>query len=103
MAVFQVGDRIEVCNKEQGFFGSYYEATIVSKLNDGSYRVRYENLIEKDDHSKLLIEQVSVDEVQPMPPRIIEGKGTQFYSYLDKVDASTMMAGASGLSSKKMI
>ncbi|OMO97162.1 hypothetical protein COLO4_14820 [Corchorus olitorius] len=87
MAVFKVGDRIEVCSKEQGFIGSYYEATIVSKLSDGSYRVRYKNLVEENDHSRLLIEQVSSDEVRPMPPRIIEGKGTQFYSVLDKVDA----------------
>ncbi|OMO96676.1 hypothetical protein COLO4_15144 [Corchorus olitorius] len=86
MRVFRVGDKVEVCSTEEGFVGSYYEATIVSILKDGSYKVRYKNLVEEEDDSKLLVEKASADEVRPMPPRI-QGKGTRFYSYLDKVDA----------------
>ncbi|OMO66256.1 hypothetical protein CCACVL1_21245 [Corchorus capsularis] len=84
---FEVGDKVEVCSKVEGFVGSYYEARVVSKLNDGGYKVRYKNLVEEEDHSRLLVEKVSADEVRPMPPRI-GGKGTQFsYFEKEKVDA----------------
>ncbi|ONI03991.1 hypothetical protein PRUPE_6G295700 [Prunus persica] len=32
--VFQVGDEVEVCSKQDGFHGSYYEATVIENLGD---------------------------------------------------------------------
>ncbi|PNX95658.1 RNA binding protein, partial [Trifolium pratense] len=47
---YKVGDKVEVCSKEEGFMGSYYEATIASCLDNGRYVIRYKNLL-KDDES----------------------------------------------------
>ncbi|KAK8648576.1 hypothetical protein V6N13_129325 [Hibiscus sabdariffa] len=69
MAVFFKGDRVEVCSKEEGFWGSYYEATVVLPLHGNTpYKVRYRNLVEEEDQTRPLVEIISADEVRPMPP-----------------------------------
>ncbi|CAK7329229.1 unnamed protein product [Dovyalis caffra] len=80
---FHKGEKVEVCSKHEGFLGSYYTATVVKKLDTNSYAVQYENLVEEEDISKLLIETASGDEVRPVPPRIKFGIG---FSMFDKVD-----------------
>jgi len=51
---YKVGDKVEVCSKDDGLVGSYYEGTIVSCHDEREkYTVRYKNLL-KDDESKLL-------------------------------------------------
>ncbi|KAK5770170.1 hypothetical protein PVK06_046320 [Gossypium arboreum] len=73
MAMFFQGDKVEVCSKEEGFLGSYYQAKILSPLNDNTlYRVQYKNLVEEEDQTRPLVEIVSADEV---------------FHYLDSVDA----------------
>ncbi|KAK8512284.1 hypothetical protein V6N12_032007 [Hibiscus sabdariffa] len=88
MAVFFKGDRVEVCSKEEGFLGSYYEAKVVSSLNNNTrYQVRYKNLVEEDDQTQPLVEIVSADEVRPMPPSVIVNRSGGVFNYLEKVDA----------------
>ncbi|XP_061372917.1 protein AGENET DOMAIN (AGD)-CONTAINING P1-like [Gastrolobium bilobum] len=76
------GDKVEVCSKEEGFLGSYYEATIVSHLDNGLYVVRYKNLLE-DNESQPLTETLYPKELRPLPPRV---HASQFALY-QKVDA----------------
>ncbi|KAK7257361.1 hypothetical protein RIF29_31285 [Crotalaria pallida] len=79
---FSCGDEVEVCCNQPGFFGSYFEATVVSHLDTGLYVVTYKNLL-ADDESKPLTESVYPKELRPIPPRI---RTTQF-SLHQKVDA----------------
>ena len=66
---YKVGDKVEVCSKEEGFVGSYFEATIVSCLENGKYVIRYKNLL-KDDESELLMETLFSKDIRPSPPRV---------------------------------
>lgn len=74
---------MEVCGKEEGFFGSYYEATIVSYLNNARYVVRYKTLVD-DDEAKPLTETVNLRELRPSPPLV---RSTSEFSLHQKVDA----------------
>ncbi|GLT35720.1 hypothetical protein SLA2020_101470 [Shorea laevis] len=67
MAIFEKGDKVEVCSKEQGFLGSYYEATVINPLDGGEYQVQYKNLV-TDDMSQPLIETITAEELRPLPP-----------------------------------
>ncbi|XWS67050.1 hypothetical protein CRYUN_Cryun05aG0253200 [Craigia yunnanensis] len=87
MTVFSKGDEVEVCSKEEGFLGSYFEATVISPLNDNTlYKVQYKNLVEENDQTRPLVEIVSADEVRPVPPRTV-GEATQIFNHLERVDA----------------
>ncbi|XP_038711192.1 protein AGENET DOMAIN (AGD)-CONTAINING P1 [Tripterygium wilfordii] len=66
---FYRGDKVEVCSKEEGFVGSFYEAKILRKEDINSYSVQYRNLVTEEDSSIQLIEKVSAGEVRPKPPR----------------------------------
>lgn len=79
---FYNGEQVEVCSKEEGFLGSYYEATIVSYLNNGRYKVQYRNLMNEDE-SMPLIENVYPGELRPLPPQI----HTSVFSPYQIVDA----------------
>ncbi|KAG8379545.1 hypothetical protein BUALT_Bualt07G0100100 [Buddleja alternifolia] len=82
---FNAGDSVEVCSKEEGFLGSYYEATVVAKITrNNQYVVQYKTLVE-DDLSEPLREVVSSDEVRPPPPPP-EWPPFRFFSG-DRVDA----------------
>lgn len=79
---FCKGDKVEVCSKEDGFLGSYYEATVVSHLDNGLYVVRYKNLLE-DDESSPLTETLYPKELRPSPPKV----NSSHFSLYQKVDA----------------
>ncbi|MED6159229.1 hypothetical protein PIB30_040345 [Stylosanthes scabra] len=64
---FRRGSKVEVIGKEEGFFGSYYEATIVTCLGMGCYVVQYENLLD-DNGLKPLLEVVKLKDLRPIPP-----------------------------------
>ncbi|KAK4487028.1 hypothetical protein RD792_006343 [Penstemon davidsonii] len=65
---FSVGDIVEVSSKQEGFFGSYFEAKVIAKLHSTkSYVVEYKNLVE-EDWSEPLREVVPAKEVRPSPP-----------------------------------
>jgi len=66
---YKVGDKVEVCNKEEGFVDSYFEATIVSRLESGKYVICYKNLL-KDDESELLMETLLSKDRRPLPSRV---------------------------------
>ncbi|GMN35958.1 hypothetical protein TIFTF001_042327 [Ficus carica] len=80
---FVRGDKIEVCIKEEGFLGSYYEATVVSQLPKGLYVVQYKELFEESNESEPLVETVRDREVRPVPPQIPAAE----FRFLDVVDA----------------
>jgi hypothetical protein len=82
---YNVGDKVEVCCKEEGFVGSYYEATIVSCLDNGKYVVRYKNLL-KDDESGLLTETFFPKDLRPLPPRVRNPPKFQLNQKVDVFD-----------------
>ncbi|KAI3457138.1 hypothetical protein Pfo_013801 [Paulownia fortunei] len=79
---FHRGDLVEVASAEEGFVGSYYEATVVTDLVRGEYIVQYRTLI-KDDLSGPLREVVSSVEVRPRPPEVMAA----VFRMYDVVDA----------------
>jgi len=82
---YNYGDKVEVCSKEEGFVGSYFEATIVSCLFNGQYLVRYKNLMQ-DDKSGLLLETVYLYEIRPLPSRVHSPKEFQLNQKVDAFD-----------------
>jgi len=66
-ANYQVGDLVEVCSKDEGFWGSYFEAKIVGCLKNGKYVVHYKDLLEDDKFGPLEETLLSKD-LRPMPP-----------------------------------
>ncbi|OAY41768.1 protein AGENET DOMAIN (AGD)-CONTAINING P1 [Manihot esculenta] len=83
---FQRGEQVEICSNEEGFRGSYYEATVIKRLTTSSYAVQYKNLLE-DDESGPLIEVVSSDEIRPLPPNPSMQSPVSRFVMFDKVDA----------------
>ncbi|CAJ1978804.1 unnamed protein product [Sphenostylis stenocarpa] len=82
---FRHGDKVEVCSNEEGFFGSYYLATVVSRLDNGLYVVRYDTLLEEDG-SQPLTETLFPKELRPKPPRLDSSSSSSFKLY-QRVDA----------------
>ncbi|KAF6136550.1 hypothetical protein GIB67_016006 [Kingdonia uniflora] len=80
---FQEGDRVEVQSKEDGFLGSYYEATVVTAVGKHKYLVKYKTLLTEDE-TESLQEIVDASEVRPTPPEI---KSFGAFGLLDVVDA----------------
>ncbi|KAF2617542.1 hypothetical protein F2Q68_00042723 [Brassica cretica] len=82
---FVKGDRVEVCSKQDGFFGSYFEAKVLSKLPRGSfYKVKYKNLVTEGEDPMPLIEIISPDEIRQIPPKLFQPSTFRRH---DKVDA----------------
>ncbi|KAK7264397.1 hypothetical protein RJT34_32006 [Clitoria ternatea] len=81
---FQRDDKVEVCSNEEGFIGSYYEATVVSHLDNGLYMVRYKTLLE-DDESQPLTETLFPKELRPVPPRV-HSSNFSLYQCVDAFD-----------------
>jgi len=89
---FRPGDKVEVCSNEEGFFGSYYRATVVSALDTGLYVVRYDTLLE-DDESQPLTATVFPKELRPKPPRIAASSSFALYQRVDAFDNDGWWAG----------
>nr|GMC86746.1 DUF724 domain-containing protein 3 [Ipomoea batatas] len=67
---FRIGDAMEVASNDEGFEGSYYEATVVGQLTTGNvYIVQYKNLM-TDDFSAPLTENVPLAQIRPQPPQV---------------------------------
>jgi len=82
---FGLGDKVEVCSTEEGFLGSYYLATVVSRLdNNGLYVVRYDTLLE-DNSSQPLTETLYPEELRPRPPRVV-ASSFALYQQVDVFD-----------------
>ena len=67
---FREGDKVEVCSREEGFLGSYYEATVLCHLDTGHYVVQYKTLLQDDDVSKPLVETLYPRDLRPSPPKV---------------------------------
>ncbi|KAK7405044.1 hypothetical protein VNO78_06203 [Psophocarpus tetragonolobus] len=81
---FARGDKVEVCSNEEGFIGSYYLATVVSRLDNGLYVVRYDTLLE-DDESQPLTETLFPKELRPAPP-LLPRSHFSLYQSVDAFD-----------------
>nr|GLL41906.1 uncharacterized protein LOC109185225 [Ipomoea trifida] len=80
---FRIGDAVEVTSNEEGFVGSYYEATIVGQLTTGdAYVVEYKNLV-TDDFSAPLTENVPLVQIRPQPLQV----QSTFFDMYQVVDA----------------
>lgn len=75
---------IEVCGKEDGFLGSYYEAKVVRKVGRKKIMVEYKTLVSDDDEKQPLREVVEAADVRPVPPVVPVTIG---FEVLDMVDA----------------
>ncbi|XP_050379474.1 protein AGENET DOMAIN (AGD)-CONTAINING P1 [Argentina anserina] len=82
---FQRGDQVEICSKLDGFFGSYYEATVVANMGT-NYVIQYRNLVEEFNESEPLKETVKASEVRPLPPEI-RGVHSAVFHVDDRIDA----------------
>jgi len=82
---YKKGDKVEVCSREEGFMGSYFEAKVVSRPHNGQYMVRYKNLL-LDDKSGPLVETVYPYELRPLPPRVSNPHEFQFNQKVDAFD-----------------
>ncbi|KAL0884525.1 hypothetical protein Bca101_008506 [Brassica carinata] len=84
---FVKGDKVEVCSKLDGFFGSYFEAKVLSKLPHGSfYKVKYKNLVTEGEDPLPLIEIISADEIRPMPPKLSQPSTFRRHDRVDAFD-----------------
>ncbi|XP_057452329.1 protein AGENET DOMAIN (AGD)-CONTAINING P1-like [Lotus japonicus] len=68
--IYNIGDQVEVIGHEDGFFDSYFEATVVSLLDGGRYWVEYETLVEDDETGIPLKEAILPTNLRPAPPRV---------------------------------
>ncbi|KAL6314661.1 hypothetical protein AAG906_027007 [Vitis piasezkii] len=75
--------RVEVCSKEDGFLGSYYEAKVLGKVGRNKLMVEYKTLLSDEDGQQPLKEIVEAAEVRPVPPVIL----VTGFEVLDTVDA----------------
>lgn len=81
------GDQVEVCSKLDGFFGSYFEAKVLSKLPHKSlYKVKYKNLVTEGEDPQPLIEIISADEIRPMPPKLSQPSTFRRHEMVDAFD-----------------
>lgn len=71
--VYNVGDKVEVIGKEEGYVGSYYNATILSVLEDDRYKVQYESFIEDEETQTPLKDTLLKKDIRPKPPRVRTG------------------------------
>ncbi|AES70977.1 putative Agenet-like domain-containing protein [Medicago truncatula] len=79
---YRVGDLVEVCIKDEGFWGSYFEAKIVACLENGEYVVRYKNLLENDESGPLEETLLSKD-LRPIPPSVQNPSAFQLNQKVD--------------------
>ncbi|XP_031106320.1 protein AGENET DOMAIN (AGD)-CONTAINING P1-like [Ipomoea triloba] len=79
---FRIGDAVEVTSNDEGFMGSYYEATVVGQLTGDVYIVEYKNLV-TDDFSAPLRENVPLAQIRLQPPQV----QSTFFNMYQVVDA----------------
>ncbi|KDP30488.1 hypothetical protein JCGZ_16167 [Jatropha curcas] len=83
---FLKNQKVEVCSKEEGFAGSFYEATILNPLyingNEVFYKVEYKNLLEENE-TEPLVENVPQNEIRPLPPPLSNESGFSVNELVD--------------------
>ena len=68
--IYHRDQSVEVLVKEDGFYGSYFEAKVVSHLDSiGLYVVKFDTLLE-DQGTQFLNETVYPKDLRPQPPQI---------------------------------
>ncbi|KAK9232318.1 hypothetical protein WN943_022564 [Citrus x changshan-huyou] len=56
---------VEVCSKEDGFLGSYFEAKLVQRVSKDKFLVEFLTLVSEEDENEKLREVVDATEVRP--------------------------------------
>lgn len=75
---------VEVCSKEDGFLGSYFEAKLVQRVSKDKFLVEFLTLVsEEEDENEKLREVVDATEVRPCPPQITVAE----FNVMEKADA----------------
>lgn len=74
---------VEVCSKEDGFLGSYFEAKLVQRVSKDKFLVEFLTLVSEEDENEKLREVVDATEVRPCPPEIAVAE----FDVMEKVDA----------------
>ncbi|PIA47389.1 hypothetical protein AQUCO_01400214v1 [Aquilegia coerulea] len=82
---FSKGDAVEVNSKQEGFVGSYYEATVLMPYEKNKYVVQYKTLI-TDDEKYWLKEVVDASEIRPTPPPKVMVSGFNHHDFVDVYD-----------------
>ncbi|XP_076919338.1 protein AGENET DOMAIN (AGD)-CONTAINING P1-like [Bidens hawaiensis] len=67
---FKRGDQIEVIDLGAGFFGSYYDGNIMSRVGKKTYIVQFRTLLEADQ-SGFLREFVTANKIRPKPDDVV--------------------------------
>ena len=66
---YRRNQRVEIVGGESGMLGSFYEATLVRKLDPNHWEVEYVTLL-RNNRRELLREVLPVQRIRPRPPRI---------------------------------
>lgn len=66
---FSIGETVEICCAEDGFWGSYFVATILEKKPENKYLVQYTTLVTEEDDKVYLKDTVDGRMVRPLPPK----------------------------------
>lgn len=80
---FGNGTLVEVTSDEDGYQGAWFAATILEKLSNDEYMVKYQSLT-NDDGTELFKEKANIKHIRPYPPETVV---TDYYSLLQEVDA----------------
>ena len=94
---FKHNEPVEICKKEEGFSGIYYNATLLAAIGRNKYLVRYETRFNADE-SRNLTEAVDSDEVRPPPPPL----SCHNFNVSDRVDAYANLAWRVGTVTRKV-
>ena len=77
-----VGDTVEICCDEDGFWGAYFVARVLEKSKN-KFLVEYTTLVTEEDEKVFLKETVDARMLRPLPPKI----NVSGFNMLEKVDA----------------
>ncbi|KAL3508206.1 hypothetical protein ACH5RR_033588 [Cinchona calisaya] len=79
---FSKGMLVEVKSDEEGFQGSWYQATIVEPLGNDKFMVEYLTL-KTEDETQLLQEEADISYIRPCPPEIQRVEPFELFAQVD--------------------
>ncbi|KAJ3690207.1 hypothetical protein LUZ61_019371 [Rhynchospora tenuis] len=87
--IFPVGTEVEVRIDAEGFFGSWYEATVLSyyRVNRrAKYKIQYQEFVLDDGSGEKLVEDALAKDVRPRAPRRFTSHGPSFSHFPNNED-----------------
>ncbi|KAJ4784258.1 hypothetical protein LUZ62_035504 [Rhynchospora pubera] len=86
---FPAGTEVEVRIDAEGFFGSWYEATVLSHHSfkrQAKYKVQYQEFVLDEESGEKLIEDALAKDVRPRAPRRYTSRGPSFSHFPNNED-----------------